>query len=64
MVHGLKYITFCAKKYTASLAICYNLPLVRNKPLGAPAFVYSRDSVYLAVRRLTAKSREVSKSRD
>ena len=26
-------------KYTAPLAICYNRPLVHNKPLGAPAFV-------------------------
>ena len=40
MEHGLKYFTFYVNKYIAPLAIMfYNLPLVRDKPLGAPAFV-------------------------
>ena len=37
--HGLKYITFYVQKHIAPLAICCNLPLVRDKPLGASAFV-------------------------
>ena len=39
MGHGLRYITFHDQKYIAPLAMCYNPPLVRDKPLGAPAFV-------------------------
>ena len=39
MKHGLKYITFCDQKHIALLAICYNSPLVCNKPLGTPTFV-------------------------
>ena len=39
MEHGLKHFTFYVKKYIATLAMCYNSSLVRNKPLGAPAFV-------------------------
>ena len=32
-------ITFYVQKQTASMAMCYDLPLVQDKPLGAPAFV-------------------------
>ena len=39
MEHGLKYITFYVKKHITHLAMCYNPPLVRDKPLGAYAFV-------------------------
>ena len=39
MEHGLEYITFYVKKYMASLQVCCGLPLVRDKQLGAPAFV-------------------------
>ena len=51
MEHGFKYITFYVKKkqptkqtnkknpHKAPLAICYNIPLVRDKPLGALAFM-------------------------
>ena len=39
MEHGLKYITFCVQKHIVAPAMGYNPPLVRNKPLGAPAFV-------------------------
>ena len=39
MEHGLKYITFYVQKHIAPLAMCYNLPLVRDKPLAAPIFV-------------------------
>ena len=45
MEHGSKYITFYVQKHIAPLAMCYNPPRVRDKPLGAPAFVklvYSR----------------------
>ena len=34
-----RYITFYAQKHIAPLTMCYNPPLVHNKPLGAPAFV-------------------------
>ena len=36
---GLKHITFYVPKHIASLAMCYNLPPVRDKSLGAPASV-------------------------
>ena len=39
MEHGLEYITFHVQKHLESLAICSNPLLVRDKPLGAPAFV-------------------------
>ena len=39
MEHGLEYITFYVQKHMASLEVCCGLPLVRDKPLGAPAFV-------------------------
>ena len=35
MKHGLKYIMFYVQKHIAPLAICYNLPLARDKLLGA-----------------------------
>ena len=39
MEHGLKkYFVLCSK-HIAHLTVCYNFPLVRDKPLGAPAFV-------------------------
>ena len=38
MEHGLKYIAFYVKKIAPS-AICYNLLLIRDKPLGVLAFV-------------------------
>ena len=39
MEHGLKHRTFYVQKYIAPLEMCYNPPVVRDKPLGAPAFV-------------------------
>ena len=41
MEHGLEYITFYVLKklHKAPVAICSNPPLVRDKPLGAHAFV-------------------------
>ena len=33
------YITFYVQKHIAPLTMCYNPPLVHNKPLGVPAFV-------------------------
>ena len=39
MGHGSKYITSYVQKHIARLAICYDIPFVRDKPLGAPAFV-------------------------
>ena len=53
MEHGLKHITFCVQKHIASLTICYNPSLVRDKPIGAPASVkfvcWSRDRMKLFV---------------
>ena len=37
MEHGLKHISFYVQKHTAALVRSYNLGLVRDKPLGAPA---------------------------
>ena len=34
--HRLKYISFYDQIHKALLAICYNSPLVRDKPIGAP----------------------------
>ena len=39
MEHGSKHITFYVQKHIASLAMCYNPPLVRDKSIGAPVFV-------------------------
>ena len=39
MGHGLKLITFYVQKHTAALEMCHNQPLVRHKPLRAPASV-------------------------
>ena len=39
MEHGLEYITIYVQKHMASLAVCSGLQLVRDEPLGAPAFV-------------------------
>ena len=39
MEHGLKLITFYVQKHVAALEMCHNEPLVRDKPLGAPAYV-------------------------
>ena len=39
MEHGLKYIMFCLQKHIAALAMCYDSPLVHDKPLGVPTFV-------------------------
>ena len=36
--HGLKDMKCYVKKHMVPRAICYNPPLVRNKPLGAPAY--------------------------
>ena len=33
MEHGLKYVAFYVQKHTTALAMCYNPPLVRVKPL-------------------------------
>ena len=38
MEHELKYIKCYDQKHIAPWAICYNPPLVRNKPLGGPAY--------------------------
>ena len=43
--HWLKYITSYVRKHIASLAMCYNPPLVRDTVLGAPEFV---ELVYLS----------------
>ena len=39
MGHGLKLITFYVQKHIATLEMCHNQPLVRNKAEGVPAFV-------------------------
>ena len=39
MERGLKCIMFYVKKHTAPPAMCYDPPLVRDKPLRLPAFV-------------------------
>ena len=38
MEHGKNIILLYVKKHMAPRALCYNFPLVRDKPLGAPAF--------------------------
>ena len=56
MEQGLKYIMFYVQKPIAPLTMCYNLLLVRNKPLGAPAFVklvYSHFSHWECILQLT-----------
>ena len=35
----IKYVSSYVKKHIVHLAMCYNPPIVRDKPLGAPAFV-------------------------
>ena len=37
--HGLVYITFYVQKHMAPMAVCSGPSLVRDTPLGAPAFV-------------------------
>ena len=39
MEHVLKYITFYVQKHIAPLTLCYYLPVVRDKALGALAFM-------------------------
>ena len=41
MSHGLEYmyVTFYVQKHIAPPGICSNPPLVRDKPLGVPAFI-------------------------
>ena len=39
MEHGFKDVAFYIQKHIALLAVCYNFPLVRDKPLGVSAFV-------------------------
>ena len=39
MEHGLEYTTLYVKKYITHLVACSGRPLVRDGPLGAPAFV-------------------------
>ena len=39
MEHGFKDIAYYVHKRIVPRAVCYNFPLVRDKPLGAPAFV-------------------------
>ena len=46
MEHGLKHITFYVQKHIAALVMCYNAVLVRDKPIGAPAFVKKSFSGY------------------
>ena len=38
MEHGLKDIKCHVQKHIAPQSICYNLKLIRNRPLGAPAY--------------------------
>ena len=35
--HGFEYIAFYVQKLTTPRAVCYNFPLVSDKPLGVPA---------------------------
>ena len=35
--HGLNHITFYVQKRITHLAMCYDQPLIRDKPLGASA---------------------------
>ena len=37
--HGLKHITHYAQKHLAGVGMCHNPALVRERPLGAPAYV-------------------------
>ena len=37
--HGLKDIAFYVQKHITHRTVYFNFPLVRDKPLGAPAFV-------------------------
>ena len=53
MEHGLKYITFYVQKHIAPLAVCYNLPLVCDKPLEVPAFV---KLVYIGYRGINSNN--------
>ena len=39
MVHRLKYIAVYVKKHIEPWVVYHNFPLVRDKPLEAPAFV-------------------------
>ena len=39
MDHGLKDIAFYVQKQIAHWAVCYNYPLVRDKPIGTAAYV-------------------------
>ena len=36
---GIKDITFYVQNHIAPRAVCYNFPLIRDKPLVVPAFV-------------------------
>ena len=47
MEHGIEYIKFCVKKHMAPLAVYSGPPLVRNNPLGAPAFKRLAYSIYV-----------------
>ena len=42
----IKYIMLYVQKHITPLVMCYNPPLVRDKPLGVPAFV---KLIYLVV---------------
>ena len=53
MEHGLTSITFYVQKHIPPLVMCYNPPLVRDKPLGAPAFV---NLVHWTLRRKSQRS--------
>ena len=55
--HGLEYITFYVKKYIAHLVACSGFPLVRNDPLGAPAFVKLTYWLYLFIYLFTNQSK-------
>ena len=39
MEHGLKDVAYYVQKHIAPCAICHTPPLVRDMPLGVPAFV-------------------------
>ena len=57
MEHGLEYITFYIQNHIAPLAVCSGPPLVRDKPLGAPAFVRLANCHSFATHRSFVKER-------
>ena len=58
--HRLEYITFHVQKLIAPLAIRSNSPLIRDKPLGAPAFVRHAYDVYSVSHTICSPFRRVA----